>query len=73
VKRKMARYIPTWQEIDYLAKAGDMANEAYARGDHETARRLDDLAERVRRGERHVVDQMEDLTQRTYTRIFGND
>ena len=69
----MARYIPTWAEIDYLARAGDMANEAYARGDHRTAQRLDDLTERLRRGERQVVGEMDNLTQRTHTQIFGDD
>lgn len=69
----MARYIPTWTEIDYLAKAGDMANEAYARGDYRTAQRLDDLAERLRRGERRVAGEMDDLANKTHSRIFGND
>jgi len=69
----MTRYIPSWSEIDHLARAGDMANEAYARRDYLTARRLDDLAERLRKGEREVVEEMDNLTQRTHTAIFGND
>jgi hypothetical protein len=66
----MARYIPSWSEIDYLARAGDMANQAHARGDFQTAKRLDDMAARLRRGERSVVQKMDALTQRTHNDIF---
>jgi hypothetical protein len=69
----MTRYIPSWTEINYLAKAADMASQAEARGDYQTAKRLDNLSDRLRRGERNVAGDLDNLAINTHNRIFGKD